>query len=191
MASLDLSASAPRRPLDGHSWRMPAPEFALAVAPDAARFILRGDASVAGAAGAALGMPLSFEPMRASEAGERFALWLGPDEWLLVAPGEAAESVHAGLAESLAAAPHSLVDVSHRQIGLDVSGAKAARALNAGCPLDLSLGAFPVGMATRTLLAKCEMVLWRRGPERFHVEVWRSFADYAAQYLFEAARRAP
>ena len=65
------------------------------------------------------------------------------------------------------------------------------RALSAGCPLDLSDGAFPVGMATRTMLAKCEIVLWRRDPQRYHVEIWRSFADYAANFLAEAARRAP
>ena len=52
----------------------------------------------------------------------------------------------------------------------------AARALNAGCPLDLSLKAFPVGMATPTIFDKAETVLWRRAATTFHVEVWRSFA---------------
>ena len=89
------------------------------------------------------------------------------------------------------AAPHSLVDVSQRQIGLELSGANAALALNAGCPLDLGLGAFPVGAATRTMLSKAEIVLWRRETALFHVEVWRSFADYAVSFLAEAARRAP
>jgi sarcosine oxidase subunit gamma len=91
----------------------------------------------------------------------------------------------------LSVRPHSLVDVSQRQIGLNVSGAVAARALSAGCPLDLRDRAFPVGFATRTMLAKTEIVLWRRGASRFQVEVWRSFADYAASFLIEAARRAP
>jgi sarcosine oxidase subunit gamma len=60
--------------------------------------------------------------------------------------------------------------------------------LNAGCPLDLDLAAFPVGMCTRTVLAKAEIVLWRTSAEVFHVEVWRSFASYVTEYLAEAAR---
>ena len=86
---------------------------------------------------------------------------------------------------------HSLVDVSHRQIGLIASGPAAARVLNAGCPLDLDLKAFPVGFATRTLFDKVEIVLWRRAETNFHIEIWRSFASYLAGSLAEAARGAP
>ena len=98
--------------------------------------------------------------------------------------GEMLESVLDGTA-------HSLVDVSHRQIGLIASGPAAARVLNASCPLDLDPRAFPVGMATRTLYDKAEIVLWRRGESAFHVEVWRSFAPHVAASLIEAARGAP
>lgn len=86
---------------------------------------------------------------------------------------------------------HSLVDVSHRQIALIASGPAAARVLNAGCPLDLSVKAFPVGTATRTVFDKVEVVLWRRAEAMFHVEVWRSFAPFLAASLAEAARGAP
>jgi heterotetrameric sarcosine oxidase gamma subunit len=46
-------------------------------------------------------------------------------------------------------------------------------------------------MATRTMIAKAEAVIWRRGQRRFRVEIGRSFADYAATLLSEAALRAP
>ena len=97
-----------------------------------------------------------------------------------------------GMLESvLEGTAHSLVDVSHRQIGLIASGAAAARVVNAGCPLDLDPHAFPVGFATRTLFDKVEIVLWRRAEVTFHAEVWRSFAPYLAGSLAEAARGAP
>ena len=92
---------------------------------------------------------------------------------------------------ALSATPHSLVDVSHRQVGLDVRGAIAARALSAGCPLDLRISAFPIGMATRTMFDKAEIVLWRREDSAFQVEVWRSFAPYLVAALTEAAKGAP
>ena len=162
----------------------------MSEAPPAARFILRGGEAARVACGIVFGAepPSSLGP--AGEGAERAALWLGPDEWLLIAEG--AEAALSEVMESvLDGTAHSLVDVSHRQIGLIASGPAAARTLNAGCPLDLCLNAFPVGMATRTLFDKAEIVLWRRAAEAFHVEVWRSFAPYLAASLAEAARGAP
>ena len=133
-------------------------------------------------------------PRNSAAAGEgekRAALWLGPDEWLLIADGADAAAIGEVLESVLEGTAHSLVDVSHRQIGLIASGPAAARVLNAGCPLDLDLKAFPVGFATRTLFDKAEIVLWRRAQATFHVEVWRSFAPYLAASLAEAARGAP
>jgi sarcosine oxidase, subunit gamma len=69
-----------------------------------------------------------------------------------------------------------------------VRGPHAAEILNSGCPLDLGLVAFPVGMCTRTVLAKAEIVLWRSAPDVFRIEVWRSFTDYVARFLDAAAR---
>jgi sarcosine oxidase subunit gamma len=113
---------------------------------------------------------------------------MGPDEQLILAAAEGGESLGAHLRDALSALPHSLVDMSHRQLALEVSGPTAQTLLNAGCPLDLHISAFPVGMCTRTVLGKADIVLWRTGRDSFHVEVWRSFADYVARFLTEAAR---
>ena len=78
--------------------------------------------------------------------------------------------------------------MSRRQAGIEVDGPDAAATLNAGCPLDLDPAAFPVGMCTRTVLAKSEIVLWRTAPATFRVEVPRSFAAYAWSFLMEASR---
>jgi len=69
-----------------------------------------------------------------------------------------------------------------------VAGAHASAVLSAGCPLDLDASAFPVGMCTRTMLAKAEVVLWRTDRETFRLEVWRSFVDYVSQFIAEATR---
>jgi sarcosine oxidase subunit gamma len=154
--------------------------------PAAARFVLRGGPAVMAAAGGAIGLSVSQTALRSASAGDRAALWLGPDEQLLltcVADGPAMERQ---LRAALAALPHSLVDVSHRQIALEVNGPQAHLVLNAGCPLDLHIGSFPIGMCTRTVLGKCDIVLWRRSATTFHVEVWRSFAAYASRFLAEA-----
>jgi sarcosine oxidase subunit gamma len=184
------TALEPRSPLEGLVF--PAgPRFSLSEAPPAARFILRGGEAVRVACGMAFGAE---PPSRLGVAGERdkrAALWLGPDEWLLIADGDDAATIGELLESVLEGTAHSLVDVSHRQIGLVAAGSAAARVLNAGCPLDLDPHAFPVGFATRTLFDKVEIVLWRRAEATFHVEIWRSFAPFLAASLAEASRGAP
>lgn len=156
--------------------------------PFAARWILRAASAAREAADRAFGVALPTTACRAAAEGERAALWLGPDEWLLIAGEQAAAATTAALAAALTALPHSLVDVSHRQVALELAGQDAPLLLAAGCPLDLEPSAFPVGMCTRTMLAKAEIVLWRTGADVFRIEVWRSFAAYVSAFLEEAAR---
>jgi sarcosine oxidase, subunit gamma len=161
--------------------------FALTPLGRRARFSLRGGATVAQQAGLGLALGMPVQACRSTVRGDRAALWLGPDEWLLLAPFEEGGAIAARLAEVLRGIPHSLVDVGHRSIGFSAEGSKVCEVLNAGCPLDLHPSAFPVGMCTRTLLGKAEVVLWRIREDAFHLEVARSFANYVAQFLKEAS----
>jgi sarcosine oxidase subunit gamma len=158
----------------------------VVAAPFATRFILRGGENDSGRVGAAFGVEPPLRPLASAAEGQRAALWLGPDEWLLIAEDEPAD-LAAKLEAALASVFHALVDVSHRQVAIEISGPGAARLLAAGVPLDLDLDAFPVGMATRTLLLKAEITLWRRETERFWLDVSRSFAPYVAAVLKQAA----
>jgi len=166
----------------------------LKLLPPAGRWILHGGRAARALAAPVFGVELAETACRAALAGSRAALWLGPDEYLLLelAPGERTDESQAAVAgsleQALAGTPHALVDVSHRQFALELRGEHAATILNAGCPLDLDLGEFPVGMCTRTVFAKADVVLWRTRADAFHVEVWRSFADYVSGLLAEIAR---
>jgi sarcosine oxidase subunit gamma len=157
--------------------------------PRMARFILRGDAEVARRAGAAIGVEIPGKAMLGAQAALHAALWLGPDEWLLLAPASEEAALAQALADALDGVPHSLVSVGHREVIAELSGPLAADVLNAGCPLDLDLAAFPVGMCTRTVLAKAQIILWRTGAEVFQLHVWRSFYPYVRDFLIEARTR--
>jgi sarcosine oxidase subunit gamma len=149
--------------------------------PPAARLSLR----VRDASGVeALDHPIG----RSSVSGERFAARLGPDEWLLGAPESDGDLFQQEIERALDGRFFSLVDISHRNVVIEISGRHAAEALNAGCPLDLSEAAFPAGAVTRTLLGKVEIVLARPSAAQvYRVECWRSFATYAHGFLVEAA----
>jgi sarcosine oxidase, subunit gamma len=162
----------------------------LTLAPSARRTILRGEAACA-AASRAFGVDLPRTPLCVQHRDGKAALWLGPDEWLLIEEGDTdTANVATDLMAALVGIPSSLVDVSHRQIGLHVAGPGAALLLNTFIVLDLSLAVFPTGTAARTIFDKAEIVLWRRADEMFQIEVWRSFAPYVSGLLETAAQEA-
>jgi heterotetrameric sarcosine oxidase gamma subunit len=141
-----------------------------ALAPET-RVIIHGDAAALAAAGL-----MAPETCRCVRSGPHALLWLGPDEFLLLTSDDAIPSIA------------NTVDVSHRDTALSVSGPRAAWAINAFCALDLHDAAFPVGMCTRTLLGKAQVVLWRTGEATFRIEVARSLAPYVWACLEEARR---
>ncbi len=155
----------------------------LSVLPPAERIALRAPAQSVAALSKALGLALPQKPKSATIADRRAALWLGPDEWLVI--DEAGNDPLADCARVKAL--HSAVGVSHRNVGIRVSGPGAEATLSAGCPQDLSLAVFQVGAASRTILGKVEIVLLRTDADTFRVECWRSFSDYVWTFLEEAA----
>ena len=165
------------------------PVVRIELAAPAERISLRGAAADVAALSAALGVDLPTKPKTSASGNDRTALWLGPDEWLvidsgtIVRNGMVADAGNSGV-------PHSAADVSHRNTAILVSGSGAAATINTGCPQDLSLTAFPVGACSRTVFGKVEIVLLRTAEDAFRVEVWRSFSDYAFGLLAEGARDA-
>ncbi len=158
----------------------------LTVLPPAHRISLRAPTASVASLSKALGLTLPQKPKTSVSKANRAALWLGPDEWLVIDDGakdplEACASVKA---------LHSAVGVSHRNLAISVTGEGAENTISSGCPQDLSLKAFPVGACSRTILGKSEIVLLRTGEDAFRVECWRSFSDYVLAFLTDAARDA-
>lgn len=172
--------------------------FAMRVLPPAVRFSLRL-LGTGGEVGLAAGFDLS-QPINAlretgtgtDDAAPRLSARLGPDEWLLIAGGrdDDAGALAQQLAADLGPRAHTIVDISHRNVAIELTGSDAVDVLNTGCPLDLGDAAFPPGSATRTLYGKAEVILMRSGTAQqptFRVECWRSFGRYLDAYLRDAA----
>lgn len=155
-----------------------AERLSMSVAPDCTRFSLRVGPEGRDEAGRAFGCALPTKIGGLAISGDRVALCLGPDEWLLMAPPGSVQDVEIGVV-------HSLVDVSHREVGIEVMGRAAEWALNAVCPLDLD--AMPAGSATRTILDKVQVILIKRAPDHYRIEVWQSFAAHVWRLLAAVA----
>lgn len=158
----------------------------LTPAAPASRVSLRAPEGSLAALSSALGLTLPATPKTSARSDGRSALWLGPDEWLVI------DETGADLMAALAGcgALHAATDVSHRNTAVIVSGPGAEATLSGGCPQDLSLEVFPVGACSRTVFGKVEIVLLRTEDDTFRVECWRSFSDYAFSLLAEAAQDA-
>ncbi|MEJ0038014.1 MAG: sarcosine oxidase subunit gamma family protein [Gammaproteobacteria bacterium] len=140
---------------------------------------------LSGVAGFALDLPIN----RCAVAGARTSMRLGPDEWLLVDAEASSDALERELTIGLGAGFRSLVDISHRQGAIAISGTSAREGINGGCPLDLHDSAFPPGSATRTVFGKAEIILSRpTAALTYHVECWRSFAPYVIALAQDIAR---
>jgi sarcosine oxidase subunit gamma len=80
----------------------------------------------------------------------------------------------------------SLVDISHRDLAIEVSGPTALRLLCGACPLDLARMA--VGRATRTLFGDAEVVIFRRETATFELTAGRSYMPYVEALLAQISR---
>lgn len=154
----------------------------VSTAPAIARLSLRARGELAPLSGA-LGTPL---PARIGEiAGETTRIaCLGPDEWLILAP--AAAPVVAACAAVYAELPHSLTDISGREVSFHITGPRAAELLTTGCPRDID--AFPLGEVRRTVFHGIAVTLWRNAPDSFQLDTWNSFAPHIRDTLKTAAR---
>ena len=178
-------ASIMRRPAQA-GFQLKADGLAVAILPPAERMSLRAPAASVMALSKALGMTLPVKPKTSASTGGRTALWLGPDEWLVI--DETGKDPLADCAGVKAL--HSAVGISHRNVAFSVTGKNSEAAISAGCPQDLSLRSFPAGGCSRTILGKVEIVVYRQAEDTFRVECWRSFSDYVRDFLTDAARDA-
>lgn len=161
--------------------------IALTPKPRGERVALRAAPSAITKINKALSINLPKKPKSSASKGGITALWIGPDEWLLLA------DEGAGILDQVSAVDsdlYSVVDVSHRNTGIDVSGPLAETILSSGCPQNLAVGNFPVSAVSRTIFGKAEIVLYRTGGNSFHIECWRSFSDYVWKFLVDAAKSA-
>src|SRR6516225_6099217 len=109
-ALMSDAALRARSPLEGLVLPV-GPRFALSEAPPAARFILRGGEAARVACGIVFGAEPPSTLGRAGEGAGRAALWLGPDEWLLIAEGADSAALSEVMESVLDGTAHSLVDV--------------------------------------------------------------------------------
>ncbi|MEM7749875.1 MAG: sarcosine oxidase subunit gamma family protein [Pseudomonadota bacterium] len=163
-------------------------EFDIAKAKPAARFSLRINPELVGGKSPVAGFDLQ-QPINRLAGTDKMSMRLGPDEWFLVADEQDPAELFHDVQQAIGDTHHSLVDISHRNIALVLSGPCTTDVLNTGCALDFHASAFPESMATRTVFAKAEVIIARLpGESTYRIECWRSFGRYLEAFFRNSAR---
>lgn len=135
----------------------------------------------------ALGLQLPSRFGEYSRAGGIDACWLGPDEWLLIAPAASATAVVATIAAPAGQAHHMVLDISANRTCIELSGADARYVLAKGSHEDIAPAAFSGSRVVQTVLAKVPVILQVHSPAAFRIFVRNSFAVHLARWLIDSA----
>lgn len=159
--------------------------------PFQANVNLRGDVSSPAfckAVQTAVGFELPVEANTTAASGAVSALWLGPDEWMLVGDPDAEEDLVARLRQHLQGIHSSVINVSDYRTVIELSGTRCREVLAKGCSLDVRSRSFRPGQCAQTVFAHVSVLLQLTDA----TPVWRlhirnSLANYLATWLLDAA----
>lgn len=155
---------------------------------------LRGDAADAGfldAIRTATGLTLPTTANTWTDSQGRRAVWLGPDEWLVIAPDDTASALEQAVRAARGDDPWlAVTDVSHTSTVFSLGGPAARQVLAKATPIDLHRRAFAANACAQTVLARTRALILLAEPDPPVFEVWvrNSFARYTQDWLEDAMR---
>lgn len=133
-----------------------------------------------------LGYALPTQPNTVAEGSNSRALWLGPNEWLLVAPLGAA--LAGTLAQGLVGRSFAATELGDARAVIGLAGRNARDVLAKSCPLDLHPKSFGPGRCAQTKLSKIAAIIEQRDDApSYEICVARSVARYAWRWLEDAS----
>jgi sarcosine oxidase, subunit gamma len=154
---------------------------------------LRGNASdkkFMAAAKKALGFELPKTPRTSVSWGDVKALWLSIDQWLILCPRAKAAELTAALTAELGSIHSLAVDVSDMRAVIRLEGEGVREVLLKGSSLDLRGDDYKPGAVRRMRYAEIAALLHVVEDTVFDLYVFRSYADYAWDFLLATASEA-
>ena len=133
------------------------------------------------------GTSIPSQPNQITTAGERMAVWLGPDETLLLLAdqdeAEFSRALHALMGQQFFA----LNTVSDAFVVFDIEGAAVRTALAKGISIDLHQAFFQPFQAAQTALSHAGITLICMAENQFRLICRTSFSDYIESWLKDAS----
>ena len=145
------------------------------------------DASILSSIKSVLGLNLEMAPNTIVNDNEKFALWLGPDERLVILPKDQIMTAGMNLERELQGIHYSSVDLSSGQIILDLKGEEVLNILSKGCSVDLHQKYFKVGQCVQTSIDKINVICFPLENNHIRVIVRRSYSQALIEWLKDAS----
>lgn len=123
---------------------------------------------------------------QATQAGDRAVIWLGPDEWLIMAEAGAANTIMANI-ETANLGHVATTEVSNAYGILTVNGKPSRQMLAKHCAIDLDAGVFTSGTAVQTIMGHAGIILIATDENSFTVIGRSSFMPYLVALLTDAS----
>ena len=123
-----------------------------------------------------------------SAADDIRILWLGPNEWWVVAPDAKRAELVERLRQSFAGQHTAVTDVSESRTVMSIAGPAARDVLARGVSLDLHPRAFGPGQCAQTGMSKANVVLHQIEAQgttwpSYEIYILKSFADYLWRWI--------
>ena len=135
-----------------------------------------------------LGLDLPKTPRTSVSWGDVKALWLSIDQWLILCSRAKAVEWTAALKAELGNIHSLIVDVSDMRAVLRLEGEGVREVLLKGSSLDLLSDDYAAGTVRRMRYAEIAALLHVVEDTVFDIYVFRSYADYAWDFILATAR---
>lgn len=136
-----------------------------------------------------LGFDLPKTPRTSTSWGDMKALWLSPDQWLILCAGDKTSELLNQLNSALKGIHSLAVDVSDMRAIIRLEGEYARTTVMKGTSIDLTHGDYPPGTIRRMKFAEVGALLHIIEQDVIEIYVFRSYADYTWEFLLKAARK--
>ncbi len=136
-----------------------------------------------------LGFDLPKAPRASTSWGDLKALWLSPDQWLILCTRSKTNSLLAELNAALAKIHSLAVDVSDMRAIIRLEGESVRETLMKGSSLDLISDDYKAGTVRRMRFAEIAALLHVVEENVIDIYVFRSYAEYTWAFLTKAARK--
>ena len=121
-----------------------------------------------------------------TSAGQRHAVWLGPDEFLILCEAGKEEELTSTIKSSLGDRHAAVTNVTDALAAFQLRGAAVREVLAKGCSLDLHPSSFSSGDAVQTLLSHAAVIIMALADDGVIVICRTSFAAYLYDWLCDA-----
>ena len=142
-----------------------------------------------------INMILPLEANTSSSSNNYTALWLSPDEWMIVSNNTINKENNDYEIEKLLFNKisktnlGSVVDVTDQLVTINLSGKKIFDLLSTGCPFDFNDFKSKKGACAQTLLTQIDVIIHHNEINSVNLFVRRSFSEHLMSWINDSASR--